>query len=271
MKRIFRMALGVMAMAAIAACGEVDPELPQDEVRILTFEDSDYKGAATDYWSSKIDSQYGGPLIYSPAEYSWYDEGNTFLAQKSEKADWTEYGMGWGWACGHAISNYTVASPSEASYLTQLAVVGEPGKGGFGGSKNFAVHYGYDEFGYNPLPSLYFGDGVERVIVSMYVKNTAYGLSSASGFVAGDMVKITATGYDKADKVTGASVFFLFNGPGTLVSDWKEWDLSTLGHVARVEFNVGGSGSHVSNDYGFSFPAYFAYDNVAVLIENTLQ
>jgi hypothetical protein len=50
--------------------------------------------------------------------------------------------------------------------------------------------------------------------------------------------------------------------------EWKKWDLSPLGKVVEVQFNVTGSSD---NGYGFSQPAYFAYDNVAVRFpkENT--
>lgn len=46
--------------------------------------------------------------------------------------------------------------------------------------------------------------------------------------------------------------------------DWTRWDLSGLGKVLKVTFNVTGSSD---NGYGFSQPAYFAYDDVAVRFE----
>lgn len=46
--------------------------------------------------------------------------------------------------------------------------------------------------------------------------------------------------------------------------DWTKWDLSGLGKVLKVTFNVTGSSD---NGYGFSQPAYFAYDDVAVRFE----
>ena len=50
------------------------------------------------------------------------------------------------------------------------------------------------------------------------------------------------------------------------VTDWKSWDLSGLGKVVRVEFNMFGS-EDITGDYGLAAPAYFAYDNIAVLFE----
>ena len=76
-----------------------------------------------------------------------------------------------------------------------------------------------------------------------------------------DWVQLIATGYDSADTKTGETKFYMCNGPDNIVRDWAKWDLSSLGEVAKVEFNVTGSSD---NGYGFSQPAYFAYDDVAV-------
>ena len=50
----------------------------------------------------------------------------------------------------------------------------------------------------------------------------------------------------------------------SIMMDWTKWDLSGLGKVLKVTFNVTGSSD---NGYGFSQPAYFAYDDVAVRFE----
>ncbi|WP_195498189.1 DUF4465 domain-containing protein [Alistipes senegalensis] len=46
--------------------------------------------------------------------------------------------------------------------------------------------------------------------------------------------------------------------------DWQKWNLSELGKVSRIEFNVTGDSD---NGYGFSQPAYFAWDDLAVRFE----
>ena len=74
---------------------------------------------------------------------------------------------------------------------------------------------------------------------------------------------IVATGYN-GDEKTGEAKLYLCNGPKEIVTDWTKFDLSGLGKVTRVTFNVTGSSD---NGYGFSQPAYFAYDDVAVLFE----
>ena len=79
-----------------------------------------------------------------------------------------------------------------------------------------------------------------------------------------DWVKAIATGYDIDGNVTGTAEIYLCNGPDNIVTEWTKWDLTSLGMVYKVEFNITGSSD---NGYGFSQPAYFAYDDVAVRFE----
>ena len=51
------------------------------------------------------------------------------------------------------------------------------------------------------------------------------------------------------------------------VKEWTKWDLSSLGKVARVEFNLVGSEELYESGYGLGAPGYFAYDDVAVIFE----
>lgn len=269
----------------------------QYTLAILTFEDEDVKpgfenlsGASN--WSELIDSpQYGGPLLYGESGmgdfeqyYSWTDGGNTFLH--------SELGEGWGsycfWSGGHAISHYGSSEIEKyGDYTSQLTVYNKNAEGmatsgcGHNGSDNFAVHNGYsDNSGFSlsdeSLPSLTFGDGVARVIDHMYVNSTNYlltcichGNSLTSSIEDNDWVKIVATGYN-GDETTSTAEFYLCKGKNLTdnneifyVSDWTKFDLSELGLVTKVVFNILGSSD---NGYGFSQPAYFAYDDVAVRI-----
>ena len=257
------------------------------ELRVLTFEDADYKGgtnfAGKSDWSSLIDSpQYGGSMLYPNGSgttdeskaYTWYDAGNTELKHMLPKS-WDNYCY---WGGGHAVSNYASSDyVTNGDFNHQLTVykAGAEGDvrtgGGHNGSNNFAVHYGYkDKSGYTDstiLPSFAFGDGMARVIDHMYVNNVCYALNcylNGNGLTAkigdDDWVKLTATGYDGEAK-TGEASIYLCNGPKNIVTDWTKFDLSSLGAVTKVEFNVTGSSD---NGYGFSQPAYFAYDDVAV-------
>lgn len=59
------------------------------------------------------------------------------------------------------------------------------------------------------------------------------------------------------------SVEFYLVKDGEAVLDWQRWDLSKLGEVAKVKFNFEWS-ENMDGIYGFTIPAYFAYDDVAV-------
>ena len=264
------------------------------ELRVLTFEDADYKGGVnfaggTD-WSSLIeDPQYGGPMLYPNGSgttdvskaYTWTDSNNTELSHTLPKS-WDNYCY---WGGGHAISHYNSSDfVAHGGYDYQLTVYNKNASagvdvtgGGHNGSDNFAVHFGYkDNSGYTDsqiLPSISFSDGVARVVDHMYVNNITYALNcylNGNGLTAkigdDDWVKLIATGYDAEGNKTGDASIYLCNGPEHIITDWTKFDLSGLGKVQKIEFNITGSSD---NGYGFSQPAYFAYDDVAVRFEKT--
>ena len=290
-KRIFSLLLAlVMAVSLLPVSAFAEGE--DYDLRVLTFEDADYKGgtnfAGGNDWSSLIDNpQYGGSLLYGSSgagvysedeAYQWTDTGNTGLKHIFPY----NYNAYCYWGGGHAISNYSTGDiETYGGFETQLTVYkkGVSGLshtgGGHNGSDNFAVHYGYmDGSQFNKtenLPALTFADGSEHVIDHMYVNTTTYLLNclvNGNGLTAkigpDDWVKLVATGYDTKGAKTGETGIYLCNGPDNIVMDWTKWDLSGLGKVAKVTFNVTGSSD---NGYGFSQPAYFAYDDVAVRFE----
>ena len=73
--------------------------------------------------------------------------------------------------------------------------------------------------------------------------------------------ELLAKGFNANDEQISESIFYLVDGPDGIVTEWTKWDLTSLGKVWRVEFNMAGTND---NGYGFSQPAYFAYDDVAV-------
>ena len=272
------------------------------ELRVLTFEDdtekfetytiTGYDGDNDSYydhsvtkWSDLIDiPEYGGPLAYGDmgfygegrgCDYNWYDNNNTFLASEFP----VNYNSKVYWGGGHVISSYASEDyTTYGTYNNQQTVYGEGQEygvtktGGRNGSSNFAMHYGYkDGSPYNMtenLPYIYFKDKTPRIIDHMYVNNSAYAINcymDGNGLTAkigeGDWVKAIATGYDIYNNVTGTAEIYLCNGPDNIVTEWTKWDLTSLGMVYKVEFNITGSSD---NGYGFSQPAYFAYDDVAV-------
>ena len=252
------------------------------ELRTLTFEDADakfspyelsYCGASISTWSDLIDDpEYGGPLYYGDymsAEYTWWDENNTELTHIFPY----NYSAYCYWGGGHVISNYASRDyVTNGTYENQATVYGDEGAGGHNGSANFCMHFGYiDGSEYNAtdyLPELTFADGKARVIDHMWVNNSTYALNcyfNGNGLTANigeeDWVKLLAIGYDENDNTTATVEFYMVNGPEYVITDWTKWDLTGLGAVTRVEFNITGSSD---NGYGYSQPAYFAYDDVAV-------
>ena len=291
-KRLLALVLAIVMVCSLLPVSAFAAE-PDYELRVLTFEDADYKGgtnfAGGNNWTSLIDSpQYGGKMLYGEsgagvdsvdAAYKWTDKNNTWLSNTLSEG----YGSWCYWSGGHAVSNYVSGEISKyGGFESQLTVYKkdvsglEQTGGGHNGSNNFAVHYGYaDNSGYGlteaSLPTLTFADGTARVIDHMYVNNTDYALNcyiDGNGLTAkigdDDWVKLVATGYNAAGEKTGTASIYLCNGPKNIMMDWTKWDLSGLGKVLKVTFNVTGSSD---NGYGFSQPAYFAYDDVAVRFE----
>ena len=271
---------GKMAIAKVKVmAGEWIQEM---ELRTLTFEDDDakfspyelsYCGAYIRTWSDLIaEDQYMSNLIYDMSgsePYYWYDENNTELLH-AFPYNYNSYAY---WGGGQAISNYANTDyETYGDYNNQLTVYGEEGAGGHNGSANFCMHFGYaDDSGYNyteELPSFMFGDGEERVIDHIYVNNSTYALNcyiNGNGLTdpigANDKTWIIAKGFNANDEQVSESIFYLVDGPDGIVTEWTKWDLTSLGKVWRVEFNMAGTND---NGYGFSQPAYFAYDDVAV-------
>ena len=267
------------------------------ELRYLTFEDGSEKfepyectfnyamgfyeeTKLIEKWSDYIptDGQYGN----GHGSYEWYDEGNTELAfVKPEIDSW------WG-ISGHAgISNYVgtdedINNYEDDNFMFEIDLQAYNVKGGANGSKNFCSHYGYldpEEYAtqYSPegvLPGIQFMDGQARVIDHMYVTNTTY---SYAILVNGEMsfggnymqteqswFKVIAYGYDSfGDTEPTQAEFFLMNTNSRIITDWTKWDLSGLGKVVRVEFNLVAYDNGYGR-YGLVLPAYFAYDDVAV-------
>ena len=245
------------------------------EVRVLTFEDSDYVGPIkmANYWSSKIDEpQYGGPILYGDG-CRWEDEYNTYLCGLVTPYDADTWSGGFSGG-GIAISNYGGGELKEGNYKIQLERY-VPGlekavRQGVGNNKsdNFAVVYDGGAWGTNPA-ALTMKDGEPRVILSAYITNTTYTLNS---LVNGDgynppmakdgIFKIVATGY-VGDEVTGSAEFFLAKGEYNFVTDWTKWDLSKLGAVDKVVFSLVASEDQYGT-YGLNTPAYFAIDDISV-------
>lgn len=274
MKKIFFLAALCLANVVLA----------QDyELRTLTFEDADakftpyildYANKTISTWSDLVDdAQYYGTLTYAAdGVYTWIDAQNTLLTHSFIAPYWNG---------GHAISNFTNAGytnddlpANTAWYELQFATL----QGGNNGSKNFCVHNGHvDDYNasYTTLQQIAFADGVARVIDHMYITNTCYVLNSlvyGDGYnpPANDTTRLyaVAVGQDANGHEISRTTFALYNGKDSLVTEWKKWDLSVLGEVNAVAFNIVGT-SDLYGQWGLNAPAYFAYDDVAVRFSKT--
>lgn len=267
MKKLFLLSLATLFAYVIYADGN------HFDTHILTFEGMNHK----------IDNpQYGGPQLYGSGmgfytveeAYNWTDSTQTGLSHTLPN-NWGSYCY---WGGGHAVSHYVSGQDSlYGDYNSQLTVYKEgvlgiqATQGGHNESNNFAVHYGYtDNSGYSGdvLPDIHFFDGKARIVDHMYITNTCYAINvygNGNGLSTkisdDDWVKVLAIGYNDKEEITDTAEIYLCNGPKNIVHNWTKFDLSSLGRVVRIEFNVTGSSD---NGYGFSQPAYFAYDDVAV-------
>ena len=107
------------------------------------------------------------------------------------------------------------------------------------------------------------------VIPGFYITNSsyaytsmAYGDSFAKKFEKGDWFKLTITGYDANDEVTGTKDYYLADlrdeATAYIINDWCYVDLSCLGAVAKIGFELNSSDT---SDWGMNTPAYFCFDN----------
>ena len=278
--------IAIHAISATGASSIVKMKVYISVLRTLTFEDADYKAGTYTFgladnvtktvskWSDLIDTvEYNGYMLYKGSEddgYRWYDKNNTELKHMVSMNFW--YGTYDYMGGGHAVSNYvskdTASLESGKGYFKQLSVFNTSGHNG---SANFAVHFGYHDNShytlFDNLPVLSFGDGEKRVIDHMWVTNTLYAIDEMvygySKLTAdeNDFVKIVAIA---DDDMTRTCEFYLAKGVNNIVTEWTKWDLSSLGAVNTIRFNVVGKSSATGF---FNLPGYFAYDDIAVCFE----
>jgi hypothetical protein len=175
---------------------------------------------------------------------------------------------------GWVYSNET--DTTTTGYENQYSVYGS---GGQGGSSNFGISY----IGIDYLSGSYktiANDATlatPSTVVGAYFNNTTYAALSMkfgddftkpfggdSGNVA-DFFKLIISGYDASGHKTGSVDFYLAdyrfadNSLDYIVDAWTYVDLSSLGTVSRLSFDVDSSSK---GDYGINTPAYFAIDKL---------
>ena len=148
--------------------------------------------------------------------------------------------------------------------------------GGYDNSANYGVAYAAAFNG--PCYVTVNNHGTGAVVPGFYITNSSYAYSSmtngdgfAKKFDKGDWFKLTVTGYDANDQVTGTKDFYLADlrdaSKAYIINDWRYVDLSGLGKVKKLGFELTSSDN---SDYGMNTPAYFCFDNFGAEGEEVL-
>ena len=139
--------------------------------------------------------------------------------------------------------------------------------GGYDGSNNYGAFF-YNYYGQNAVTVL--SDNDEGAVVpGFYITNSAYAYTSmlngdaySKQFTKGDWFKLTITGYNAEDSLTGTKEFYLADlreeTTAYIINDWRYVDLSGLGKVSKLGFELSSSDT---GEYGMNTPAYFCFDN----------
>lgn len=137
--------------------------------------------------------------------------------------------------------------------------------GGYGGSASYGVAYvaAFNGPCYAELLT------EPAVVPGFYITNSSYayfamtqGDAMARKFDKGDWLKLTVIGYDDKDEVTGRKEYYLADlrdeKTAYIVDDWRYVDLSVLGKVSKLCFELTGTDN---GSWGMNTPAYFCFDN----------
>ena len=172
----------------------------------------------------------------------------------------------WGFWGGFTASNRTDLNQSglDAQYTAAAGC-------GYDGSSQYAVSYTM-----GVQTEAYAADGQSHTITGCYVTNNLwayqhilYGDNTAIAFggVSGndpDWFKVTATGKNASGQVVGTLDFYLAdyrfsnNEEDYVLNTWEWFDLSPLGSVATISFDLSSSRG---SGYNMITPAYFCMDN----------
>ena len=160
-----------------------------------------------------------------------------------------------------AIATFEEIEIGEEGHMKFKNIVG----GGYNNSDNYGVAYAASYYG--PCEITLLSDPV--VVPGFYITNSSYAYSSmtcgdsfAKKFEKGDWFKLTITGYDEDNEVTGTKEYYLADlrdpKKAYIINDWRYVDLSGLGEVSKIGFELSSSDN---GDYGMNTPAYFCFDN----------
>lgn len=139
--------------------------------------------------------------------------------------------------------------------------------GGHNGSANYGIGFSAEFNG----PCFVTVAGDEGAVVpGLYVTNSSYAYTSmlngdsfAKKFGQGDWFKLTITGYDANEEVTGTKEYYLADlreaDKAYIINDWRYVDLSGLGKVKKILFVLTSSDT---GNWGMNTPGYFCFDDL---------
>jgi hypothetical protein len=202
--------------------------------------------------------------------YAWRDEKSSLSSRAI-----IDYTYGAYIQSGILVSSYnssdiaTYGDYSKDLYVYNSASTSPTQGGGADGSDNFLIvldNYN-DQSNGEKRAEMFFADGRARTIKGCYVNSTTYFLNVAENGNAfspalgqDDKIILRATGYDRSDKKTSTTELE-FARKGSMTKGWKAWDLSPLGEVVKVRFEILGG---PSDEWGMKTPKYFAIDDIMV-------
>ncbi len=142
---------------------------------------------------------------------------------------------------------------------------------GYNKSKNFLVFYHVIFMGPAYTPAITFEKGKTEIVDHLYMNNSTWAALSmkngdaiAKKFTNGDWYKVTITGIDANNKKGTPIDFYLAdfrNGKTFFANEWTKVDLSELGEVNKITFELSSSDN---GTYGMNTPAYLCIDNIAI-------
>lgn len=247
--------------------------LPTYDLQVVDFESAN---------ASAMASNIGGANFYT--DFASWEDSATGLLFSNNSGTYTLTGSNYMYDGGLYISQFNdMETSGNANQCSVYYKDENTSYGGHRGSKTFCFGYGYkdvvpNEYSSDCRPQMTFSDATkEAVIDHMWVTNSTYtALAMMNGYFVAtkfsyekkSYLKLTATGY-KADgtETQTAEVYladFRTETSGGIVTEWIKFDLSSLGSVNKIVFNIESSDV---GEYGLNTPAYFCMDDVAVRVQ----
>ena len=234
--------------------GAPEPDQPQEPAVTIDFETA-VLGQSSQYtdilWGREVAEEFAdGSLEYDGLLYS--EAGASFGSYYSFDGAWEMWG-------GFAISSNRNLDDLGYDYSNQFSVYAPD-------ASQFALGYIFGEWGgHYANPIVEFSEPVTILSADIANANKTYHYCTSNPTVGFDderqpiRVELVIDGFDAQGEQTGR-VTFPLAADGRVLDSWTRVDLSALGQVARLTFDI------TSNDvgeYGLNVPAFFCIDNIA--------